>query len=287
MTTIASQVETSELTPEPESSTTPPGMLLIHPQPFRMGAEDGAEAEQPVHEVMLSPFWMDATPVTNAEFARFVEETGHVTASESAGAGWALDGDAYRLMPGVSWRTFATQDRHDHPVILVSWYDAAAFADWCGKRLPTEAEWEYSARAGRTENAFPWGVEEPGEAHCGFPRASGAMPGTTPVRSFPANELGLFDMVGNVWQWCLDWYSPTYYGEVGSALNPSGLMAGVVRVRRGGAWNVIQSFRLRCANRGALRPDASAPNLGFRCVMSAHVPTAWAGGISKQDFTST
>lgn len=278
MTNMVSHIETPELTREPQSSTTPLGMVLIHPQPFRMGAEDGADAEQPVHEVTLNPFWIDATPVTNAEFARFIEETGHVTAAELAGVGWALDGDAYRLLPGVSWWTFATRDRDEHPVILVSWHDATAFAAWCGKRLPTEAEWEYSARAGRDENTFPWGAEEPREVHCGFPRAlSGTMPGTTPVHSFRPNELGLFDMVGNVWQWCLDWYSPTYYGATGSGANPSGPEVGELRVRRGGAWNVIQSFRLRCANRGALRPDASAPNLGFRCAMSCDLPAASLG----------
>jgi formylglycine-generating enzyme required for sulfatase activity len=213
--------------------------------------------------VQISAFEMDIHPVTNREFRRFAEESGHVTEMErvlSSGSN----------LSGLSWCTFASADREDHPVVMVNWFDACAFAKWYGKRLPTEAEWERAARGELESASYPWGDMEPDLESCCWRRASSQSASvslTTPVCSFSPNSFGLYDMVGNVWEWCADWYSAGYYAE--SALeDPQGPSKGQYRVRRGGAWNVRESFRLRCANRGAMDPRQSWPNLGFRCAGS-------------------
>jgi formylglycine-generating enzyme len=240
------------------------GMVLIPAGSFSMGSEDGGDFERPVHEVFLDAYWMDATPVTNGAFARFAADTQYETDAERAGAAWGYDGVHFRRIAGLSWRIFADR-RETHPVVLVSWNDASAYATWRGKRLPTEAEWERAARGGVTGKLYPWGDDCPDGTQSTFSVAPSPIPPTSPVDRFPPNAFGLYDMVGNVWQWCSDIYDDTYYAH-SPLTNPLGPSAGNLRVRRGGSWNVIQPFRLRCANRGAFEQALSAPNLGFRCA---------------------
>ena len=240
------------------------GMVIIPAGTFLMGSEGWGEFEKPIHEVYLDDFWMDETPVTNRQFAEFVRKTGYQTEAERVGAAWGYRDGQYSLIPGLCWRSYALPDREEHPVVLVSWNDALAYANWAGKRLPTEAEWEKAARGGLVGTLYPWGDQSPDGTQSNFAKTPSEIPPTTPVKNFPPNGYGLYDMVGNVWQWCADWYGQNYYAESPNK-NPQGPKAGLHRVRRGGSWNVIQAFRLRCANRGAMEPSAATPNIGFRC----------------------
>lgn len=245
----------------------PSGMVLIPEGTFHMGSNDGGEFERPVHEVHLDGFFMDETLVTNAEFAEFADATGYHTSAERVGKAWGHQGDGFAEIPGLSWRTYAGADRCEHPVVLVSWFDAVAYAEWAGKRLPTEAEWEKAARGGIDCGLYPWGNEEPDARHGGFSRPPTDIPPTSAIKDYPANGYGLYGIVGNVWQWCADWYSDAYY-ENSPSHNPCGPEFGEFRVRRGGSWNVIQNFRLRCANRGAVDGNTAVPNIGIRCAKS-------------------
>ncbi len=246
----------------PSTATT--GMVLIPAGSFLMGSEGWGEFESPVHEVYLDNFWMDETPVTNAQFAQFASETGYETEAEPGQGAWGYHDGGYAFQLGLSWRSYALPERRDHPVVLVSWNDACAYAQWAGKRLPTEAEWEKAA-SGSARQLFPWGDQPPNGVQSNFARPPAQLPPTTRVKQFPANGYGLYDLVGNVWQWCADWYSSGYYAD-SPRTNPPGPPIGGTRVRRGGSWNVIQAFRLRCANRGAMPPSACTPNVGFRCA---------------------
>jgi len=241
-------------------------MVEVPGAAFFMGSDSGSEFERPVHEVLIERFWMDAHLVSNRDFETFARATGHFTDAELRGEAWGHRDGTFGIIPGLSWRTYATPERQDHPVVLVSWYDAAAYANWCGKALPTEAEWERAARGGAIGAEYPWGRTGPNDAQCNFARPAGDVLPTTPVRTFAPNAFGIFDLVGNVWQWCHDWYGADYYAH-SEAKNPTGPAVGADKVRRGGAWNVIQSFRLRTANRGALQPAQAAINTGFRCVV--------------------
>jgi formylglycine-generating enzyme len=234
-------------------------MAYIPAGPFRMGASNGSEAESPIHEVYVSEFWLDVRPVSNADFSAFVEATGHRTTVELFNAS---NPDARK----PTWLDYQ-QNRESHPVVCVSWDDAAAYAAWCGKRLPTEAEWEKAARGGLEDAFFPWGNAEPTAEMCTWKRVGGdpTMPCTTPANVSQPNGYGLRHMAGNVWNWCHDWFADDYY-RVSPSSNPTGPADGKYRVRRGGAWNVREAFRLRCANRGAMSPEGSWPNLGFRCA---------------------
>ncbi len=242
-------------------------MIHIKGGVFRMGSQGFGEFESPVHAVTLSDFLLDETPVTNASFGAFVARTGYVTTAEKAGAAWGYDHGTYQSIAGLSWKSYASPERADHPVVLVSWDDAAAYCAWAQKRLPTEAEWEYAARGGNTPHLYPWGDAEPDGSQSNFARVPGPVPPTMPVRQYPPNALHLYDLAGNVWQWCSDWFGETYYAA-GDAADPVGPPAGQTKVRRGGSWNVIQPFRLRCSNRGAMLPESCAPNVGFRCAQS-------------------
>lgn len=240
-------------------------MVLVPAGPFQMGSEGWGQFESPVHEVHLDDFWMDQTPVTNSQFSDFVRETGFRTEAETAGTAWGFAGGKYGAIPGLYWRSYSLPGREEHPVVLVTWNDASAYARWAGKRLPTEAEWEKAARGGATGTLYPWGDGLPDGSQCNFAKNSSDVPPTTAVKEFSSNRLGVYDLVGNVWQWCADWYSDDYYGTAPFS-NPAGPASGSTRIRRGGSWNVIQSFRLRCANRGAMHPSSPVPNVGFRCA---------------------
>ncbi len=248
------------------------------------GREVGDDDERPAHRVRLSPFYIDATEVTNAEFARFVQATGYKTDAEKKGSSWVFkkgqeDWDA---VDGADWRhrlgpDSTISDKMNHPVVNVSWNDAAAYAKWAGKRLPTEAEWEYAARGGREGEIYPWGnqLKPDGKVIANF--WQGTWPNdnkledsyyyTAPVASFQRNGFGLYDMIGNVWEWGMDWYADDYY-EHSPAKDPRGPKAGEMRVVRGGSWFCSEDYcgAYRVGFRGKSPEDSSFNNVGFRCA---------------------
>jgi sulfatase modifying factor 1 len=268
---------------------------------FRMGSDDPwsypDDGEGPIHEVTLSPYRIDPMAVSNARFAEFIDATGYTTDAERFEWSFVFAGllpDDFPPTRGVAdapwWRQVfgadwshpdgphsAVEDRMDHPAVHVSWRDAASFCQWAGGRLPTEAEWEYAARGGLDGAAFPWGHDlEPDGAHRmnvfqgTFPNDdSGAdgFIGTAPVDAFAPNGYGLFNMTGNVWEWCADWYDPTYYAS-SPTRNPRGPARGTHRVMRGGSYLCHESYcnRYRVAARSGNAVDSSTGNLGFRCV---------------------
>ena len=242
-------------------------MVLVPGATFRMGCATGGPAEQPVHAVTLSPFWVDENPVTNAAFFRFVTATGYRTEAELTGQAWGSQNGEFAMIPGLCWKSYSTPDRADHPIVLVTWNDARAYCEWAGLRLLTEAEWECCARGGADGFDFPWGNAEPDGSQSNFARPPADLPPTNSVGLMGINPFGIADLVGNVWQWCSDTYSENYY-TASPLENPQGPASGPVKVRRGGSWNVIQGFRLRCSNRGAAKALTAAPNMGFRCAKS-------------------
>lgn len=270
---------------------------------FSMGDANGdgnpGDGERPVHAVRLSPFSIDATSVTNDDFARFAEATGYRTEAETFGysavfhlALQAEDDDIVGQPPQTPWwlgvagadwrhpngRLSGLDGLGDHPVVHVSWNDAQAYCRWAGRRLPTEAEWEYAARGGLAGRRYPWGdalVGEDGRWRCNvwqgvFPSRNDLDDGwltTAPVRSYAPNGHGLWQMIGNVWEWCGDWFDPAYYGR-SPAENPSGPDRGAQRSLRGGSYLCHPSYcnRFRNAARSSNTPDSSAGNIGFRTV---------------------
>jgi len=281
------------------------GMKLIPGGEFLMGNERDygfpADGEGPVHRVRLAPFWMDATTVTNDQFNDFVNATGYKTESERFGWSFVFMGhltpaqrdrhvrlvvqgsEWWCRVDGASWRRpegpgSSIKKRWAHPVVQVSWHDAAAYAVWCGKRLATEAEWEYAARGGLgAGNRFPWGDElEPDGRHAMnvwqgfFPTRNDETDGyygPAPARCYRANGYGLYAMTGNVWEWCWDWFDPATYAH-SPVENPTGPSAGERRVMRGGSYLCHASYcnRYRVDARSSNTPDSATTNLGFRCV---------------------
>jgi sulfatase modifying factor 1 len=269
-----------------------------------MGAEGivayDADGEGPVHDVELSPYRLSATCVTNREFAAFVDSTGYITEAERFGWSFVFGGllpDGFRPTRAVAaapwWRQVVGADwrhpegphsdvdrRGSHPVIHVSWSDADAYCRWAGVRLPTEAEWERAARGGAEGAIFPWGDSLESDGRHLMNVFQGTFPshntgedgwiGTAPVDAFPANGFGLYNMTGNVWEWCADWYSPSYYREA-RRRDPTGPPQGTVRVMRGGSYLCHASYcrRYRVAARSANTPDSSAGNVGFRVALDA------------------
>jgi len=277
--------------------------VLLGGATFLMGTEDDVgfpeDGEGPIREVTVRPYRIDTTAVTNSQFSRFTKDTGYKTEAEQFSWSfvfhsfvptktatqidrtvaitpwwWPVDG-AYWAKPEGPESSLA--GRWDHPVVHISWNDALAYCAWSGKRLPTEAEWEFAARGGIQGARYPWGDDlTPGDNHlCNiwqgtFPdRNSGedGFTGTAPVKSFPANGYGLYDVSGNVWEWCADWFSPDYH-VASSADNPVGPSSGEARSMRGGSYLCHESYcnRYRIAARSANTPDSSTGNLGFRCA---------------------
>ena len=251
-----------------------PRFVEIPAGEFLMGAADGEDDERPVRAVVLDRFHIAMHPVTNAQYAEFVRNTGHRApdvrdlpsfVSPTAEA-------AFReLASPYVWRGGdLPRDRGLHPVTLVTHADAVAYCVWLGTRLgravrlPSEAEWERSARGGVDGRRYPWGDEiDPSRSN--FLPDSGLkrMRGTRPVGTFPANGFGLHDMTGNVWEWVADWYRPDAYGTLGGA-NPSGPVSGTMRVLRGGSWVTHDVLQLRCSYRHKVPPDTYAYSVGFR-----------------------
>ncbi len=253
---------------EPEAP--PDGMVLIPAGEFRMGSNDQAEGsdEQPVHSVYVDAFYMDKYEVTNAQYAAFLTAKGK---HAEAGHTWLDIGDGDERIERVGGVYRATAGYENHPVVEVSWYGAMAYAASVGKRLPTEAEWERAARGGLNSQKYPWGnTIDASQANYG-----GNVGVTTVVGRYPANGYGLYDMVGNVWEWCLDEYDSDFYARSPRA-NPfsGGTITEVIsnftnvttsRVLRGGAWpNLAQSVRV--AYRHGDSPTYSLNPNGFRCA---------------------
>jgi formylglycine-generating enzyme required for sulfatase activity len=286
------------------------------------GPNNPVQDAQPIHRVYVDGFWMDATDVTNEEFLRFVASTGYVTVAERTPRPEDFPGapremlvpgslvftppnhpvplDDYRAwwryVPGASWRHpegpgSDLHGREKHPVVQVAFADAVAYAQWAGRRLPTEAEWEFAARGGRAGEPFVWGRDLKPNGRWAANIWQGSFPdhnaaedgyeGTSPVGAFPPNAFGLHDMSGNVWQWCSDWYrADAYQAEPagGVARNPPGPNSSLdpdepgtpKRVQRGGSFLCTAQYctRYLLGSRGRGEPGSAANNCGFRCVRS-------------------
>ena len=254
-----------------EYTAVPEGMVMVREGEFQMGSdsEEAAKDEKPIHTVFVDSFLMDTHEVTVGKYKEFVETTGH---KEPA---WG------EIAP------YAPTDQH--PIVLVSWHDAMAYAKWAGKRLPTEAEWEKAARGGSVAKMYPWGNISPKGKQCNFAdknlthywwsdkKADDGYTFTAPVGSYPENGYGLFDMAGNVWEWCLDEYDAGFYA-VSEGVNPisgantpqqiSESFESVEsnRVLRGGSW-LVTSDNLRNSTRFMLMPKSTNYSVGFRCVI--------------------
>lgn len=272
---------------------------------FLMGTDSDegfpADGEGPVREVRLDAFAIDALAVSNDDFARFVEATGYVTEAERFGWSFvfhlfvsrtARKRGEVRAVPGLDWwlgveracwkrpegRGSNLKGRGDHPVVHVSYADAQAYCRWAGLRLPTEAEWEYAARGGLAQRRFAWGDElTPAGRHMAniwqgtFPTRNtedDGWAGTAPVDAFAPNGFGLYNVAGNVWEWCADWFSPEWHvaERAETRENPRGPKQGERRVNRGGSYLCHHSYcnRYRVAARSSNTPDSSTGNLGFR-----------------------
>ncbi len=300
----------------------PEGMVWVPAGEFLMGSDDFQDA-QPIHRVHVDGFWMDGTEVTNEQFARFVEATGYLTIAERKPdpADFPPDTDPKKLVPGAgvfapagcapgqecrncdSWWSYCkgacwrhpegpgstVEGRENHPVVHVAWEDAVAYAQWAGKRLPTEAEWERAARGGAEQQRFYWGNDLTpngqwlaniwqGDFPTSNSRADG-FAGTAPVGSYPPNAFGLNDMAGNVWEWCADWYQPGYdVGPTGLRHNPQGPAFSLdphgrnepKRVQRGGSFLCWDGkggcVRYRAGARGQGEPKTGLSHTGFRCA---------------------
>lgn len=304
----------------PAPGKAPEGMVWIPGGKFSMGSDyEPFNDARPLHTVELGGYWIDRAPVTNAQFARFVKATGYVTLAERKpdpkaypdappemlvpgsvvfsppAEAVALDNHLqwWRYVPGASWRhpegpQSSLAGRENHPVVQVAWEDAAAYCKWAGKRLPTEAEWEFAARGGLAGKPFVWGdrlrpngkimantfqghFPDQGTNEDGFAR-------TSPVAHFPPNKFGLYDMAGNVWQWCADWYRPDYYAQSPSH-NPAGppdsydpAEPGIPkRVQRGGSFLCTDQYcsRYMPGGRGKGAVDTGTSHVGFRAVKDA------------------
>ncbi len=216
----------------------PEGMVYIPGGTFTMGSESGDPDEQPVHPVTVRHFFIDMHEVTIGQYHRFMDATNH-PAPEFCN-------------PDI--------DNPQDPVVGISWHDAVAYAAWAGKRLPTEAEWEYAARGGSEKAVYPWG-NKPDSTKANY-NSFGIMQ----VKQFAPNGFGVYDSAGNVWEWCADWYLDTYY-LFSPGKNPTGPSVGMHKILRGGAW-YCENAQVRTANRYYSLPDATSFHVGFRCAKS-------------------
>jgi formylglycine-generating enzyme len=311
-------VVTSIVASSRKPETPPPGMIWIPGGTFQMGsssAEFKGEAE-PIHAVAVPGFWMDATEVTNEQFAEFVKATGYVTVAEKVpDAAQFPDVPKDKLKPfsavftpptsdtparrmddwwkpvyGADWKHpdgpgSSITGKEKYPVVHISWVDAQAYATWAGKRLPTEAEWEFAARGGLDGKTFAWGDEfKPGGKSMAntwqgtFPNQNLTEDGhrtAAPVGSYPPNGYGLYDMAGNVWEWCSDWYSRDYFKNSPKD-NPKGPESSLDpmdpkskrKVQKGGSFLCAENYcaRYQVGARHSGEMESAADHIGFRCV---------------------
>jgi sulfatase modifying factor 1 len=276
----------------------PGGSFLMGSDYVHGFPEDG---EGPVRPVTLRPFSIDKYPVSNELFQTFAETTGYRTEAEKFGWSfvfWSLIPAArfsqlvrervlsapwWCQVYGATWKSpegpgSNVLGREKHPVVHVSWNDAAAFAQWSGQRLPTEAEWEYAARGGLEQKLYPWGdkLRLNGEHRCNiwqgdFPNhdtGDDGYAGTCPVDAFPPNGYEISSITGNTWEWCADWFTSEFDSCRGGD-NPFGPASGTGRVMKGGSFLCHKSYcnRYRVAARTSNTPDSSTSNIGFRCVI--------------------
>lgn len=276
------------------------GMIKLDGGRFLMGTESPeafpADGEGPVREVTVDGIWMDSRPVSNEQFREFARATGYKTESERYGWSFVFHSHiAPELVEdragGVTWWCKVSEahwakpegpdssvdSRLHFPATHISWNDAAAYAKWAGKRLPTEAEWEYASRGGLEQKTYPWGDElTPGGVHlCNvwqgeFPHVDTGEDGWTavaPADAFPANGYGLYGITGNAWEWCSDWFHPAWH-VTATRVNPAGPPTGKTRVMKGGSYLCHRSYcnRYRVAARTSNTPDSATTNISFRCV---------------------
>ena len=301
---LSGKTDTEVIVKKKTSAVSTNNMIKLPGGKFLMGTNDEEgfpeDGEGPVREITLDPFYIDETTVTNFQFAEFIKATCYITEAERYGWSFVFYGllseeDQKRdyqvaaptpwwyAVPGAQWNHPEGKDSHinerkDHPVVHVSWHDAQAYCQWIGKRLPTEAEWEYAARSGLVQKKFPWGDElTPGGEHrCNiwqgnFPDYNSledGFLGTAPAKSFKPNNFGLYNMAGNVWEWCNDWFSSDFH-KAGPRKNPAGPLNGESKIMRGGSFLCHHSYcnRYRVAARSSNTADSSTSNLGFRCVL--------------------
>uniref|UniRef100_A0A8C2L1T2 Sulfatase modifying factor 1 n=1 Tax=Cyprinus carpio TaxID=7962 RepID=A0A8C2L1T2_CYPCA len=279
-------------------------LVLLQGGWFMMGTDDPGipqDGEGPQRRVRLDPFYIEEHEVTNQQFQHFTNQTGYITEAERFGDSFVFEGllseevkstlsSAVAAAPwwspvkGADWRhpegpDSTIEHRMNHPVLHVSWSDAQAYCHWAERRLPTEAEWELACRGGLQDRLYPWGnnLLPRGQHYANlwqgdFPNHNTAEDGyanTSPVMSFPANGFGLYDMVGNAWEWTADWWNVHHTTE--DKYNPKGPETGTDRVKKGGSYMCHKSYcyRYRCAARSQNTPDSSASNLGFRCTADA------------------
>jgi len=255
------------------AAAAPEGMVYVSAGAFTMGNPAGQQNsdDSPARLICLNGFYIDKYEVTNAQFKQFVDETGYLTDAEKGAAGSGV----------LTWRNpygpdSSFEDMLSHPVVCVSWTDANAYAQWAGKRLPTEAEWEKAAR-GNDGRLFPWGNAHLPEAALNVAdksvsskwsstAVSDGYKTAAPVGSFPGGKsvYGAEDMAGNVWEWCADWWDSEYY-KTSPSDNPMGPSEGEYRVIRGGSW-FYHLEGARTTQRMYFRPDGNSSAIGFRCV---------------------
>lgn len=231
-------------------------MVIVEGGTFFRGSNHGGRDEMPRHAINLSSFALDVHPITNEQFVRFLEALG--------GEKDVNNNDIIRLRESrvkkMGGKLCIESGYAKHPVIGVTWYGALAYAKWVGKRLPTEAEWETAANGGLEGAQYPTG-ENIERSHANFFSSD-----TTAVMSYPPNNYGLYDMAGNVYEWCHDWYSYNYYDiSIQEPDNPKGPLQGVYRVLRGGCWKSLKED-MRCAHRHRNNPGSMNRTCGFRCA---------------------
>ncbi len=301
-----------------------PGGIFSMGAPDPVGISNGGKETmkdcRPIHRVKLNAFYMDEHEVTNADFAAFVKAIGYITIAEQKPTAAEFPGakpedllagsvvftapstevplknhfEWWSYIPQTNWRhplgpKSDIKNKENDPVVHIAWEDAVAYAKWAGKRLPTEAEWEYAGRGGLTGNMYAWGnrfrpdgkfMANSFQGH--FPNADSqedGFGGIAPIKKFPPNSYGLYDMAGNVWEWCADWYRPDYFeklNQAGVALNPSGPSdsfdpsePGIAKkVQRGGSFLCTDQYctRYMMGTRGKGDWRTGTNHLGFRCV---------------------
>jgi formylglycine-generating enzyme len=258
-----------------------------------------SDGEGPPRDVWLSPFAIAPTTVTNAQFSAFVRAKGYITQAEQAGSSFVfylqvpadLRAKVRQFPQGLPWWLDIAdaswqrpegpgshiRERMEHPVVHVSWNDAQAYCSWASVKLPTEAQWEFAARGGLDRKLYAWGNEMPANPPCNiwqgdFPYAPapGWQPAPVSVRSLEPNGYGLYNMAGNVWEWCDDWFHPEYHSMT-ARMDPSQSAPTGRKSTRGGSFLCHDSYcnRYRVAARGSNTPESSASNIGFRVTASS------------------